>query len=118
MKSKSILRKDLLHRLIHSGFILGIMSMAWFILRTGTKPSRQAYPCQQIAKTNTEIWLLAYIAPILALGTKYKIEINKNVLATVLICFIILATGTLYLTQRGNTILPNNNSTNNTGTNP
>ena len=97
MKPQGIRREDLLLRLLHSGFILGLMSMAWFILRTGTKPSRQAYPCQQIAKTNTEIWLLAYIAPILAIGSRPKIKLNKHVLATILICLTLLATGTYFI---------------------
>jgi hypothetical protein len=118
LKHQSIQHKDLLHRLIHSGFILGLFSMAWFVIRTGTKPSRQAYPCQQIAKVNTEIWILAYIAPILAVGTQRKIKLNKNILATIFLCVILLATGTYYLPQKNNTPPLSNGSTNSTGTTP
>ncbi|MCX6653665.1 MAG: DUF362 domain-containing protein [Candidatus Bathyarchaeota archaeon] len=116
MKPQNIRQKDLLHRLIHSGFIVGLVSMAWFILRTGTKPSRQTYPCQQIAKANTEIWLLAYIAPILAVGTQHKTKLNKNILATISICVILLATGTYYMTQKEKPPTPG--ASNNTDTTP
>ena len=118
MKPQNIERKDLLRRLIHSGFILGLVSMAWFIIRTGTKPSRQTYPCQQIAKANTEIWILAYIAPILAVGTQRKIKLNKNILATLLICGIILVTGTYYLIKGETPLIPSNSTSNNTDTTP
>ena len=34
-------------------FLLGIFSLAWFLIRTGTKPTRALYPCQQVALANS-----------------------------------------------------------------
>ena len=40
------------------GFIIfGLLSTAWFLFRTGTKPSRANYPCQKIAASNSLIFL-------------------------------------------------------------
>lgn len=33
--------------------IIGVVSALWFIIRTGRKPSRIVYPCQQVALTNS-----------------------------------------------------------------
>jgi|GEM_PF-457769 len=53
-------------------FILGLVSIIWFILRTGTKPSRINYPCQKVAKNNSIIWIVHYIFPtIIAIKKRY-----------------------------------------------
>src|SRR3989338_10175951 len=36
--------------------LIGLASLIWYILRTGTKPSRAEYPCQKIARKNIEIF--------------------------------------------------------------
>lgn len=43
-------------------FTLGIVSLLWLLLRTGTKPSRISYPCQQAAAANTYALLSSIIA--------------------------------------------------------
>ncbi|MEM3590678.1 MAG: DUF362 domain-containing protein [Candidatus Bathyarchaeia archaeon] len=48
-------------------FTMGLLSLLWFILRTGTKPSRITYPCQRAALANIYVWLATYIYPILHL---------------------------------------------------
>jgi hypothetical protein len=45
-------------------FILGLLSLAWLIIRTGRKPSRARYPCQQTAIFNGNLWIVTYILPI------------------------------------------------------
>ncbi|MBY9001442.1 MAG: DUF362 domain-containing protein, partial [Candidatus Heimdallarchaeota archaeon] len=46
MKSSN---KEHLHNFRNSTIIFGIISLFWLIFRTGTKPSRIVYPCQQSA---------------------------------------------------------------------
>jgi len=50
-----------------STFVVGLLSLAWFLFRTGTKPSRAAYPCQRVAATNAGTWLTLYFLPILSI---------------------------------------------------
>ncbi len=47
-------------------FIVGLASLIWFLLRTGTKPSRIQYPCQRAALTNASLWLAIYVVPLAA----------------------------------------------------
>ncbi len=49
-----------------SAFVVGLLSLAWFVFRTGTKPSRAVYPCQRIAAANSSAWLAVYLLPILS----------------------------------------------------
>lgn len=56
--------KDLMHRLRHSFFLIGIISIFWYVIRTGKKPSRANYPCQQTAVFNGQLWIATYILPI------------------------------------------------------
>ena len=38
-------------------FLVGIASLLWFLIRTGAKPRRAAYPCQKAALANASAWL-------------------------------------------------------------
>jgi hypothetical protein len=53
-----------LHRVQRLTFLTGLLSMAWFLLRTGGKPSRASYPCQIVARANSEVWLFTYVIPL------------------------------------------------------
>jgi uncharacterized protein (DUF362 family) len=44
--------------------LLGLGSAIWFLFRTGRKPSRIAYPCQQAALSNIEVFKLALLTAI------------------------------------------------------
>ncbi len=80
-----------LHRLKKTAFLFGFFSLLWFILRTGTKPSRAVYPCQRTAATNSYLWLTLYITPFFAaLPKKLSIGQNKKRLAYVLLAIIII----------------------------
>ena len=50
-----------------SAFVVGLLSLAWFVYRTGTKPSRAAYPCQRVAAANGTAWLATYCLPLLSI---------------------------------------------------
>jgi hypothetical protein len=49
----------------HSFFIFGLASLLWFIFRTGSKPTRMIYPCQQASVASGSLWLAAYVLPFL-----------------------------------------------------
>jgi len=44
---------------------VGMGSLLWLLIRTGRKPSRAAYPCQQAAMANATAWIgtLPLLAP-------------------------------------------------------
>jgi len=42
--------------------LVSAVSAIWLLLRTGNKPSRFAYPCQQAAMTNIEIFKITFLA--------------------------------------------------------
>jgi hypothetical protein len=46
-------------------FLVGIASLLWFLIRTGPKPSRAAYPCQKAALANASAWLASLSLPVL-----------------------------------------------------
>ncbi len=45
-------------------FFIGLASLVWFLLRTGTKPSRIVYPCQRAALANASAWIALYVLPL------------------------------------------------------
>ena len=47
----------------HSFLWIGIGSVLWLLWRSGTKPSRLRYPCQQAAAGTSSLWLSAFILP-------------------------------------------------------
>lgn len=55
-----------LHRYRDNFFMFGLTCIVWLVVRTGTKPSRAVYPCQQAAALNANLWLITYFTPILA----------------------------------------------------
>jgi hypothetical protein len=52
----------------YNTFIIGLLSLVWFAIRTGTKPSRAVYPCQQAAAANSYAWLAAYFLPLFSMA--------------------------------------------------
>jgi uncharacterized protein (DUF362 family) len=69
-------------------FIFGLGSLTWFILRTGTKPSRLRYPCQQIALANS-LPFLGWMSAILSGHFIYKSL--KQVRTKTLFFFLLLS---------------------------
>ncbi|HTW92405.1 MAG TPA: DUF362 domain-containing protein [bacterium] len=47
----------------HSFMWLGIGSILWLLMRSGTKPSRLRYPCQRAAAGAGSLWLSAFAFP-------------------------------------------------------
>ena len=61
MKKIFILQKRIVEVVSHNSIYLAIASFIWLLFRTGTKPSRINYPCQQTALANAG--LLIYLLP-------------------------------------------------------
>lgn len=53
----------LLNKARHSFFLFGLASLLWFIFRTGCKPTRMSYPCQQASAASGSMWLASYFLP-------------------------------------------------------
>ncbi len=82
-------------RISCSLFIIGLLSLIWFAFRTGTKPSRVAYPCQQAAAAQSSLWLAAYIFP-LGIAAKHRanwIRFSVLLLPLVMIASIVWGSG-------------------------
>ena len=76
--------ESLIHRLRRNFFIFGLLSIAWFLFRTGRKPSRAVYPCQQAAALNGNLWIATYIVPIFsAIPVDKARSINRKQVAAV-----------------------------------
>ena len=60
------LPRRVLHGFRDSFFLFGLTCLVWLVVRTGTKPSRMVYPCQQVAALNANLWIVTYFAPVLA----------------------------------------------------
>jgi hypothetical protein len=58
--------RHIYHKIRRNFFFIGLISIFWYLFRTGTKPSRASYPCQKAAAANANAWGLLYILPALA----------------------------------------------------
>lgn len=65
--------KEVWGKIKENTFTLGIVSLLWLLFRTGTKPSRIVYPCQQAAAENAYV-LLSSILPFLAATPKKTVR--------------------------------------------
>jgi len=88
--------KKLMHKARHSFFIFGLASILWFIFRTGSKPTRMIYPCQQASAASGGLWLAAYVLPFLVVvrspgtATKDKGRILAGFLLLLIISLFVL----------------------------
>ncbi|MEM2373817.1 MAG: DUF362 domain-containing protein [Thermoproteota archaeon] len=102
LKSVFTYPKKLLNGIVNNTYFIGLVSLLWFLYRTGTKPSRAAYPCQRAAAWTSYNFL---IFPILCsiskltkrLGITGRIKSfkNKPSRGNTLIILIILASSSL-----------------------
>ena len=71
-------------------FVFGLLSLIWFGLRSGNKPSRAVYPCQRVAVANSSLWLSTYIvSPLTAFHLKIPSRIWTKK-STIIICVLII----------------------------
>jgi hypothetical protein len=78
-------------------WVIGLLSFVWLAIRTGPKPSRVVYPCQQVAAANTYTWLALCILPLCAGVRKStdKPRAKRNIAFITLAVLIIIAFGVL-----------------------
>ena len=78
-------------KLQENTLLLGLASLSWLILRTGTKPSRIAYPCQRAAAVNSWAMFSPLLLPFLAVaqGKTNRFFRSKTTWATVAIIVIV-----------------------------
>lgn len=58
--------RDAAHRLLAHPRVAGLLSLCWLLARTGTRPSRLAYPCQQAALSATLVTVVGPLAALVA----------------------------------------------------
>ena len=84
----------------NNAFIFGLLSLVWFIFRTGRKPSRATYPCQQIAAVNSNIWLVTYIIPIFSSIHEKTSAILERKKISVLVLSLIALSAVVYVSTQ------------------
>jgi uncharacterized repeat protein (TIGR01451 family) len=75
-------------------WVIGIGSLIWLLLRSGTKPRRLAYPCQRVAAANS-VGFLGYLAALLGSATflrRLKAAFTPGRLALFLIGLLLTVT--------------------------
>lgn len=80
--------KHLLHKLEKSAFIISLIALFWFLFRTGTRPTRLAYPCQRIAAAQS-ISYFGYIVPFIYFRRFMHLVKHKNIYKTLTFIFIL-----------------------------
>jgi len=87
--------KRLFAWLASSAFLFGLANLLWFALRTGTRPSRAAYPCQRAAAANASVWLAACVVPLFPFARAVdgkridRRTIRRSVLAATLVAAVV-----------------------------
>jgi hypothetical protein len=71
--------------------LAGILSLAWLLLRTGPKPSRLAYPCQQAALSTATLALLAPVAAVIVAARRHVVAGLRNPLGLAAVAAVVLA---------------------------
>jgi len=88
---------EFFRNLRENAFLIGLLSLIWFTLRTGTKPSRAIYPCQRAAAANSYMWLTVYVVPFLSVvSRKVPTRLNKRVMTVALVIAIVAASAAAF----------------------
>ena len=63
------IKRRVIHWIRHNFFffIMGMACIIWFLFRTGTKPSRVEYPCQQASIAGANLWITVYLLPLVSM---------------------------------------------------
>ena len=64
--------RKFLEKTFNCYFLFGLLSLAWLVVRTGTKPTRAVYPCQKVAAANAASWVTLFMIPFLVGSTDNK----------------------------------------------
>jgi len=88
--------KRSLHRIKQNSFLIGLLSLIWFIFRTGTKPSRAVYPCQRAAAANSYLWLTVSVLPLFAVSKKMAERSSIRKIAAIVLVVIVAGSAVLW----------------------
>ena len=67
-------------------FLFGLCCLVWYLVRTGSKPTRAVYPCQQSAAFNANLWVATYLTPFLGFVEYDRVRMQyKTVVVVILI---------------------------------
>lgn len=90
-------------RLKRRPIVLGLASLFWLTIRTGTKPSRMLYPCQRAAAANSWVMLSPFIIPFLSMLHRKAgwFADRKRLLGLGLIVLVVGAGVALWWSQQG-----------------
>lgn len=80
-----------MHKIHQSFFLFGLLSIFWFLFRTGTKPTRLCYPCQQASASSGSLWLFTYVLPFVFIKQPLSFQSLKSkniILAGLLIALV------------------------------
>ena len=92
-QSPTIKRQTLIGRLKDNLFVVGLLSILWFMFRSGRKPSRVVYPCQQVAAFNGNIWIATYILPIVsAIPSRPSFFSDRKKVMTLIAAVVVVST--------------------------
>ena len=75
----------LLKRLRDNFFLFGLGCLIWYLVRTGSKPSRAVYPCQQSAAFNANLWVATYFTPVLGFVEFDRVRMQWKAVVLVII---------------------------------
>jgi len=92
--------RNRLGKALRAEHFTGPISLIWFLLRTGTKPTRVVYPCQRAAAANVQVWITASVLPFLlaipqrSLGTGFGRK--KAIAVTAILLLVTLGSLSLW----------------------
>ena len=89
--------RNIIRHVRRNTFLIGFLSLIWLLLRTGRKPSRAVYPCQQVAAVNSQMWLAFYVYPVLSvMQRKTSFIINRRNLLITISALLIVSSLAIY----------------------
>jgi len=66
-------------------FIFGLLCLIWYAVRTGLKPSRANYPCQQSAAGYADLWVSMYLTPFLGFVEFDRVRLRWKTIVVVIL---------------------------------
>jgi hypothetical protein len=83
--------KKISHAFLKSSLITGFLTFLWFLVRSGTKPSRIVYPCQRAAATYTIYSIGSFLFPIFALKLNFRdiIKSRKKIISLISVVVVV-----------------------------
>lgn len=99
MRTRSV--RDRLSEILRAEFFIGLLSLVWFLLRTGTKPTRVVYPCQRAAAANVYIWLTtSVLSLLLAIPQRLrKTDLGGKRIIAAAVMLVVIVVGSLALLE-------------------